>query len=179
MPLGPWPKDPRLKEIGAFVAIGDVEGIEAFTNVPFKEMLGWGEEEVIVFNAKFRAEVKRKMFMLCMTKLASHEPQRNRNKLAYISVTFFPPDSSIAVCDQELTLYESPNQSKEEATDDINLNIRHQFKEYNGKSSPLVGRRRYASIVVPHSVPDKVPSRRVSTLDTNATPYLRYIDVPV
>ncbi|KAL1997703.1 hypothetical protein VTN02DRAFT_1001 [Thermoascus thermophilus] len=60
MPLGPWPKDPRLKEIGAFLAIDYIEGIEAFTNVPFKEMLGWSEEEVIVFNAKFRAEVKRK-----------------------------------------------------------------------------------------------------------------------
>ncbi|KAL2214891.1 S-adenosyl-L-methionine-dependent methyltransferase [Thermoascus aurantiacus ATCC 26904] len=60
MPMGTWPKDERLKEIGAFLAMDFIEGVEAFTLVPFTEVLGWSKEEVNALNEKVRADVMRK-----------------------------------------------------------------------------------------------------------------------
>ncbi|KAL2220618.1 S-adenosyl-L-methionine-dependent methyltransferase, partial [Thermoascus aurantiacus ATCC 26904] len=59
-PIGTWPKDRRMKEIGAFMAVDFIEGVEAFTLVPFTEVLGWSKEEVAVLNAKVRQDIKRK-----------------------------------------------------------------------------------------------------------------------
>lgn len=60
MPMGTWPKDRRLKEIGALCAINIVEGFEAFTAVPFMDVLGWTKEEVAALNAAVRADVMQK-----------------------------------------------------------------------------------------------------------------------
>jgi len=60
LPVGSWPKDPRLKEIGAFLAVNFYEGVDAFTAVLFRDILGWSQEEVEVFNALVRAAAKRK-----------------------------------------------------------------------------------------------------------------------
>ncbi|KAL2222088.1 UMTA methyltransferase family protein [Thermoascus aurantiacus ATCC 26904] len=60
MPMGTWPKDRRLKEIGALCAINIVEGVEAFTAVPFMDVLGWTKEEVAALNAAVRADVMQK-----------------------------------------------------------------------------------------------------------------------
>ncbi|KAL2006802.1 hypothetical protein VTN00DRAFT_9470 [Thermoascus crustaceus] len=60
LPLGAWPKDPRLKEIGAFMALDFIEGVEAFTLVPFTDVLGWTKEEVDVLNTKVRHDAKRR-----------------------------------------------------------------------------------------------------------------------
>lgn len=37
-----------------------IEGVEAFTLVPFTEVLGWSKEEVNALNEKVRADVMRK-----------------------------------------------------------------------------------------------------------------------
>ncbi|KAL2000279.1 hypothetical protein VTN02DRAFT_3326 [Thermoascus thermophilus] len=60
MPVGTWPKDARLKEIGAFNAINIIEGVEAFTAALFADVLGWSEEEIAVLNAGVRRDVKTK-----------------------------------------------------------------------------------------------------------------------
>lgn len=57
MPLGKWPRDPRLKEIGACTstAIGnDVEGYVLY----MATLLGWSKEEVTVFAAHLRKEIR-------------------------------------------------------------------------------------------------------------------------
>ncbi|GAB1316935.1 mRNA 3 end-processing YTH1 [Madurella fahalii] len=60
LPVGSWPKDPRLKEIGTFMTVNFVEGVEAFTAVPFRDILGWSEEEVAILNAGVRAAARRR-----------------------------------------------------------------------------------------------------------------------
>jgi SAM-dependent methyltransferase len=60
LPIGSWPKDPRLKEIGTFMGINFVEGVEAFTAALFKDVLGWTPNEVQVLNAQVRESVQRK-----------------------------------------------------------------------------------------------------------------------
>lgn len=48
------------KEVGAFLALNFIEGVEAFTAVPFIDVLGWSKEEVTVFNAKVRQDAKKR-----------------------------------------------------------------------------------------------------------------------
>ncbi|KAK1767606.1 S-adenosyl-L-methionine-dependent methyltransferase [Phialemonium atrogriseum] len=60
IPVGSWPKDPRLKEIGSFMVYNFAEGVEAFTAVLFKDVLGWSQEEIAVLNAGVRAAARRK-----------------------------------------------------------------------------------------------------------------------
>ncbi|KAK1760123.1 S-adenosyl-L-methionine-dependent methyltransferase [Echria macrotheca] len=59
LPIGSWPKDPRLKEVGTLMAVNFTEGVEAFTAVLFKDVLGWSKEEVEVLNAGVRSAVKK------------------------------------------------------------------------------------------------------------------------
>ncbi|KAM0296006.1 hypothetical protein ACHAPM_010510 [Fusarium culmorum] len=54
LPIGPWPKDERLKEIGTLMGINMIEGVAAFTAVLFTEVLGWSRERVELFNARVR-----------------------------------------------------------------------------------------------------------------------------
>ncbi|KAL1998172.1 hypothetical protein VTN02DRAFT_6720 [Thermoascus thermophilus] len=60
VPVGPWPKDRRLKEIGAFTALQFIEGVEGLTAATFSEILGWSREEITVFNAKVVADCRRR-----------------------------------------------------------------------------------------------------------------------
>ena len=50
LPVGPWPKDSRLKEIGALMRVNFLEGVEAFTAALFKDVLGRPQEEVTAIN---------------------------------------------------------------------------------------------------------------------------------
>ncbi|UNI15342.1 hypothetical protein JDV02_001882 [Purpureocillium takamizusanense] len=60
LPVGGWPKDPKLREIGIFMAQGLREGIEGLTAVPFREILGWSKEEVHVLNATVLRMIRRR-----------------------------------------------------------------------------------------------------------------------
>ncbi|KAK0610315.1 Secondary metabolism regulator LAE1 [Lasiodiplodia hormozganensis] len=60
LPLGAWPKDPVLKKIGAFNFVQTYEGLEAFVLGVFTRVLGWSADEVQVFVAKCRRDMKRK-----------------------------------------------------------------------------------------------------------------------
>lgn len=57
MPLGKWPKDPRMKELGEYgyaVTVADVEGYVLY----MANLLGWSKEEVTVYSAHFRREIR-------------------------------------------------------------------------------------------------------------------------
>ena len=58
LPIGSWPKDERLKEIGTLMSINFQEGVSAFTTVLFTDVLGWSREEVEVFNASVRTATR-------------------------------------------------------------------------------------------------------------------------
>ena len=59
LPIGPWPKDPKLKEVGLFQLAGMLEGIDGLTLALWTRFLGWDEQEITVFLAKVKAEFKR------------------------------------------------------------------------------------------------------------------------
>ncbi|KAF4457399.1 hypothetical protein F53441_672 [Fusarium austroafricanum] len=57
MPLNPFPKDPKLKEVGQFgelFATQDTEGLVLFV----ASTLGWSTEQIHVYIAKFRKEIR-------------------------------------------------------------------------------------------------------------------------
>ncbi|RAK80762.1 class I SAM-dependent methyltransferase [Aspergillus fijiensis CBS 313.89] len=56
LPIGPWPKDARLKECGSFMRVNFIEGVEGFTAQLFIDVLGWTQEDVAALNAGVRAE---------------------------------------------------------------------------------------------------------------------------
>ncbi|KAG5794788.1 hypothetical protein H9Q69_006173 [Fusarium xylarioides] len=58
MPLGSWPKDPKLKEIGKYQSIQEAKAIESYTPQIFSAVLGWSQEEIQVFMAKVKNEIK-------------------------------------------------------------------------------------------------------------------------
>ena len=58
MPCSPWPTDPKQKEIGLYcyaTVSSDVEGLLQFM---FGNVLGWTQEEMTVFAAHARRELK-------------------------------------------------------------------------------------------------------------------------
>ncbi|KAL8734857.1 MAG: hypothetical protein Q9166_001209 [cf. Caloplaca sp. 2 TL-2023] len=57
-PVGSWPKDKHLKEVGAWNFLQIMEGLEAFTFALFTRQLGMSKEEVEVICAKIRSEIK-------------------------------------------------------------------------------------------------------------------------
>ncbi|KAL1645819.1 hypothetical protein SLS58_003703 [Diplodia intermedia] len=60
LPVGAWARDPVLKQIGAFNFVQTYEGLEAFVLAVFTRVLGWEAEEVQVFVAKCRQDMKRR-----------------------------------------------------------------------------------------------------------------------
>lgn len=57
VPLGPWPKDPELKEIGMMNLVQTLDGLEAFS-LKTLEAAGWSQMETEVFLANVRREIK-------------------------------------------------------------------------------------------------------------------------
>lgn len=56
-PIGGWPKDPKLKEIGEWVHLlldHDTEGYVLFITMT----LGWTREQILVYIAQLRREMK-------------------------------------------------------------------------------------------------------------------------
>ncbi|KAH7030072.1 S-adenosyl-L-methionine-dependent methyltransferase [Macrophomina phaseolina] len=60
LPMGAWPKDNTMKQIGAFNFVQTYEGLEAFVLAVFTRILGWTADEVQIFIAKCRADMKKK-----------------------------------------------------------------------------------------------------------------------
>lgn len=60
LPIGSWPRDPGLKEIGTLMRVNFVEGVEAFTAALFHDVLGWPKDEVAFLNKAVQADAQRK-----------------------------------------------------------------------------------------------------------------------
>lgn len=58
LPFGPWPRDQRMKEIGLFHREQFLEGLEGIIIRYLTMVEGWVKEEVEVFLAKVRTQVK-------------------------------------------------------------------------------------------------------------------------
>jgi hypothetical protein len=61
VPIGPWAKDPELKEIGMMNLVQGLDGLEAFSLKIFL-MLGYSEKEIMVLLAQVRKEMKSREF---------------------------------------------------------------------------------------------------------------------
>ncbi|KAL9042880.1 MAG: hypothetical protein Q9180_000264 [Flavoplaca navasiana] len=57
-PVGTWPKDKHLKEVGAWNFLQIMEGLEGFTYALFTRNLGMSKAEVEVICANIRKEIK-------------------------------------------------------------------------------------------------------------------------
>ena len=54
VPIGSWPKDPKLKEIGTWMSYSFVKGFDALTAVLFRDVLGWHREELGALEEKVK-----------------------------------------------------------------------------------------------------------------------------
>ncbi|RDW81933.1 hypothetical protein BP6252_03045 [Coleophoma cylindrospora] len=58
LPLGLWPKDKKMKEIGAYMMFQYTEGVEAFILSPFTRLLGWTKAQVEEFSEKVQRDAQ-------------------------------------------------------------------------------------------------------------------------
>ncbi|WEW57242.1 hypothetical protein PRK78_002707 [Emydomyces testavorans] len=58
LPIGPWPKDRRLKEIGLWNQMQFLQGVEAWTMGLLTSVYGWTAQEVQVEVARVREDAK-------------------------------------------------------------------------------------------------------------------------
>ncbi|CAM1510881.1 Fc.00g083940.m01.CDS01 [Cosmosporella sp. VM-42] len=58
VPIGGWPKDQKLKQIGLYNGMFIDQSLDGFAVFPIGEILGWTFEEVTVLVSKMRAAIK-------------------------------------------------------------------------------------------------------------------------
>jgi hypothetical protein len=58
IPIGPWPEDLEMNEIGRFAYATFAPDLEGFLALPAMELLGWGPEEVSAFCSHMRREIR-------------------------------------------------------------------------------------------------------------------------
>ncbi|KAF5006009.1 hypothetical protein FDECE_7583 [Fusarium decemcellulare] len=54
IPVGRWPKDKKMKELGTFVGLSFSQALDGFVKLPLCEILGWSPEEMQLFAAEMR-----------------------------------------------------------------------------------------------------------------------------
>ncbi|CAM1510020.1 Fc.00g003550.m01.CDS01 [Cosmosporella sp. VM-42] len=57
-PLNPWPRDPKLKELGAWTFENIMNGMEAFSLALLSRSFGWDKDEIEVFLVDVRKNLK-------------------------------------------------------------------------------------------------------------------------
>lgn len=55
-PIGPWPRDPHMKEIGLWLLESVETGLEAFAMAAFTRAFDWTKEEVVLLCSEVRRE---------------------------------------------------------------------------------------------------------------------------
>ncbi|KAI1501962.1 S-adenosyl-L-methionine-dependent methyltransferase [Biscogniauxia marginata] len=60
VPLTPWPADERLRQVGLYARLATEQGLEGFVLYLFTTILGWSPEEVQVYVARARRELRDK-----------------------------------------------------------------------------------------------------------------------
>ncbi|KAJ9149491.1 Demethylmenaquinone methyltransferase [Pleurostoma richardsiae] len=58
IPIGPWPKDPKLREIGTCQSFQELQVVDSYTPGIFGRVLGWSDEEIKVLIAKVKKDLK-------------------------------------------------------------------------------------------------------------------------
>lgn len=58
VPMSPWPKDPKLKEIGRYMQHEQLQAMPSYTHALLHRVLGWESEEIEVLLAHVAAELK-------------------------------------------------------------------------------------------------------------------------
>lgn len=56
-PIGPWPKDKKLKELGRWTRLHLGAGLEGWTMRGHTALLGWSREEVLAHCASMRQDM--------------------------------------------------------------------------------------------------------------------------
>jgi hypothetical protein len=76
LPHSPWPKNPKLKEIGAFSLVNMLEGLEGLSLALFTRVHGWSNQEVHAFLPEVRKDFHKKEYHLLMDMYVStlHPP---------------------------------------------------------------------------------------------------------
>ncbi|KAF4342474.1 demethylmenaquinone methyltransferase [Fusarium beomiforme] len=54
VPVGRWPKEKKMKELGTFVGLGFSQALDGFIKLPLCEILKWSPEEMQLFAAEMR-----------------------------------------------------------------------------------------------------------------------------
>jgi hypothetical protein len=57
VPLGSWPKDPKLKELGRFAHATIAQDVEGYV-LYMANLQGWSREEITVYSARLRREMR-------------------------------------------------------------------------------------------------------------------------
>ncbi|KAJ4351849.1 uncharacterized protein N0V89_007193 [Didymosphaeria variabile] len=57
-PIGPWPKDPKLKELGRWGERNWQDGLEGWIMALYTRILGWSYQQVMDFVGEFRKVIK-------------------------------------------------------------------------------------------------------------------------
>ncbi|KAK2761334.1 hypothetical protein FQN54_001856 [Arachnomyces sp. PD_36] len=58
VPMSPWPKDRKLKDIGRYMQVEQLQAMPAYTRALLSRILNWGSEEIEVLLAHVSAELK-------------------------------------------------------------------------------------------------------------------------
>ncbi|RTE68271.1 hypothetical protein BHE90_017352 [Fusarium euwallaceae] len=58
VPIGGWPRDPKQKEIGQYLQASLEQDLEGYVLYMASQLLGWTKEEVSVYCAQFRREIR-------------------------------------------------------------------------------------------------------------------------
>jgi hypothetical protein len=60
IPTNAWPKDRKMKKMGTYMMMNMLEGIEAFTLRLWTQQLGWSTEQIQLFLAEVRKDIKNR-----------------------------------------------------------------------------------------------------------------------
>ncbi|KAG5656888.1 hypothetical protein KAF25_011057, partial [Fusarium avenaceum] len=58
LPIGPWPKDPKFKELGKYQVIQETKVVESYTPKLFEHALGWSVQEIQILMAKVKQDLQ-------------------------------------------------------------------------------------------------------------------------
>ena len=106
VPLNPWAKDRKLKEIGRYEQVNVIEGIEAYSLALFTRVLGWSNEQAQVFFAGVRKEVKDRSLHLYVKAyfVYGQKPEWACPRLFWILSSFCDRDAStLCRCTKSVT----------------------------------------------------------------------------
>ncbi|KJZ69134.1 hypothetical protein HIM_11481 [Hirsutella minnesotensis 3608] len=88
IPLGSWPEDQQRKDAGKLLASSFNTGLHALTAKAFRDVLSWSTEEVEVFNAYVRQELRQESprrvlhVSVCTARRSAHICIQSRRKLS-------------------------------------------------------------------------------------------------